>query len=111
MATFHASYERSRAVTATAPVLHTALEKITGRIAVSDAARKTLVEHLGGDAVLIPNGVTVDRYAEAEPLARAGAPTAPSWASSAGWTNTPQGPGRAAGAFAKLGPERPDRGC
>ncbi|WP_062428240.1 glycosyltransferase family 4 protein [Herbidospora daliensis] len=68
VATFHASYERSRAVSVTAPVLHTALEKITGRIAVSDAARKTLVEHMGGDAVLIPNGVTVDRYAEAEPL-------------------------------------------
>ena len=45
-----------------------ALEKITGRIAVSDAARKTLVEHMGGDAVLIPNGVTVSRYAEGEPL-------------------------------------------
>ncbi|MBB5630860.1 glycosyltransferase family 4 protein [Sphaerisporangium krabiense] len=68
VATFHASYQRSRAVSVTAPVLHTALEKITGRIAVSDAARKTLVEHLGGDAVLIPNGVTVSRYAEAEPL-------------------------------------------
>jgi phosphatidylinositol alpha-mannosyltransferase len=51
-----------------APMLQSALEKITGRIAVSDAARKTLVEHLGGDAVLIPNGVTVGRYAEAEPL-------------------------------------------
>ena len=69
MATFHASFQRSRAMSVSAPVLHTALEKITGRIAVSDAARKTLVEHLGGDAVLIPNGVTVSRYAEAEPLA------------------------------------------
>ena len=33
------------------------LEKVSGRIAVSEAARKTLVDHMGGDAVLIPNGV------------------------------------------------------
>ncbi|RJL33998.1 glycosyltransferase family 4 protein [Bailinhaonella thermotolerans] len=68
VATFHAQYERSRALSVGAPIMQSALEKITGRIAVSDAARKSLVEHLGGDAVLIPNGVTVDRYVEAEPL-------------------------------------------
>ncbi|GGS77714.1 GDP-mannose-dependent alpha-(1-2)-phosphatidylinositol mannosyltransferase [Planobispora rosea] len=68
VATFHASYQRSRALSVSAPVLQSVVEKITGRIAVSDAARKTLVEHMGGDAVLIPNGVTVSRYAEAEPL-------------------------------------------
>ncbi|MCT9934329.1 glycosyltransferase family 4 protein [Planotetraspora sp. A-T 1434] len=68
VATFHASYERSRAMSVAAPMLQSALEKITARIAVSDAARKTLVEHLGGDAVLIPNGVTVSRYAAATPL-------------------------------------------
>jgi len=68
VATFHASYERSRAVTVSAPILQSALEKITGRIAVSEAARNTLVEHLGGDAVLIPNGVATERYATAEPL-------------------------------------------
>ena len=50
------------------PALQTALEKITGRIAVSEAARTTLVEHMGGDAVLIPNGVTVSRYEKASPL-------------------------------------------
>jgi phosphatidylinositol alpha-mannosyltransferase len=44
------------------------IEKIVGRIAVSPAARKTIVEHLGADAVVIPNGVHVARYAEAEPL-------------------------------------------
>jgi phosphatidylinositol alpha-mannosyltransferase len=66
--TFHASYERSRVVSVTAPILQSALEKITGRIAVSEAARKTLVEHLGGDAVLIPNGVATEKYAMADPL-------------------------------------------
>jgi phosphatidylinositol alpha-mannosyltransferase len=66
--TFHASYQRSRLVSVTAPILQSALEKITGRIAVSEAARNTLVEHLGGDAVLIPNGVATERYAMADPL-------------------------------------------
>ncbi|MUN42225.1 glycosyltransferase family 4 protein [Actinomadura litoris] len=66
--TFHASYEKSRVVSVTAPILQSALEKITGRIAVSEAARTTLVEHLGGDAVLIPNGVATERFAMGEPL-------------------------------------------
>ncbi|MCP2340872.1 glycosyltransferase family 4 protein [Actinomadura rupiterrae] len=66
--TFHASYTKSRVVSVTAPILQSGLEKITGRIAVSEAARKTLVEHLGGDAVLIPNGVATERYAMADPL-------------------------------------------
>ncbi len=44
------------------------LEKVSGRIAVSEAARKTLVDHMGGDAVLIPNGVDCGRFASADPL-------------------------------------------
>jgi phosphatidylinositol alpha-mannosyltransferase len=68
VATFHTSNTRSRAMTAAYPILQTALEKISARIAVSEAARRTLVEHLGGDAVLIPNGVAVGHYADAEPL-------------------------------------------
>ena len=53
-----------------------ALEKITARIAVSPAARRVVVEHLGGDAVLIPNGVDVARFRGAQPLpGRTGAPT------------------------------------
>ncbi len=68
VATFHTAMPRSRLIHATSPVLQTALEKISGRIAVSEAARTTLVEHMGGDAVLIPNGVTVRRYEKANPL-------------------------------------------
>jgi phosphatidylinositol alpha-mannosyltransferase len=70
VATFHTAIPRSRAMTAAAPALMTALEKISGRIAVSEAARTTLVEHMGGDAVLIPNGVMVSRYEKAAPLPR-----------------------------------------
>ncbi len=68
VATLHAAIPRSRALHAAQPILASALEKISGRIAVAEAARSTLVEHLGGDAVLIPNGVHVSRYEKAEPL-------------------------------------------
>jgi phosphatidylinositol alpha-mannosyltransferase len=68
VATVHTANPRSRVLLATYPVLRTALEKIYGWIAVSEAARTTLVEHLGGDAVLIPNGVATNRYREAKPL-------------------------------------------
>ncbi|HEY4421381.1 MAG TPA: glycosyltransferase family 4 protein, partial [Pseudonocardia sp.] len=68
VATVHTAMRKSRWLLASQPVLRSALEKIDGRIAVSEAARSTFVEHLGGDAVLIPNGVTVRRYADAKPL-------------------------------------------
>jgi phosphatidylinositol alpha-mannosyltransferase len=70
VATFHTANPRSRTMAAAYPALQTALEKIRARIAVSEAARRTLVEHLGGDAVLIPNGVAVRRFAAAPPLPR-----------------------------------------
>ncbi|WP_053744692.1 glycosyltransferase family 4 protein [Streptomyces sp. NRRL WC-3618] len=67
VATFHTSNPRSRAMLAAYSILQAALEKISARIAVSEYARRTLVEHLGGDAVVIPNGVDVDSFAGAEP--------------------------------------------
>jgi phosphatidylinositol alpha-mannosyltransferase len=68
VATVHTAMRKSRWLLASMPVLRSALEKIDGRIAVSEAARSTFVEHLGGDAVLIPNGVATRRYREAVPL-------------------------------------------
>jgi len=67
VATFHTSNPRSKAMIAAYPILQPALEKISARIAVSEYARRTLVEHLGGDAVVIPNGVDVGFFARAEP--------------------------------------------
>jgi phosphatidylinositol alpha-mannosyltransferase len=67
VATFHTSNPRSKAMIAAYALLQHALEKISARIAVSEYARRTLVEHLGGDAVVIPNGVDVDFFAKAEP--------------------------------------------
>ena len=68
VATFHTATARSRALQVFGTALQPALEKVTGRIAVSPAARRVVVEHLGGDAVLIPNGVDVARFDGAEPL-------------------------------------------
>ena len=69
VATFHTNNPRSRAMTALEPFLIPALEKVRARIAVSEAARRTTVEHLGGDAVLIPNGVAIAQYDSALPFA------------------------------------------
>jgi phosphatidylinositol alpha-mannosyltransferase len=68
VATFHTAMTRSRALHVVSGVLQLVLERITARIAVSASARKVQVEHLGGDAWVIPNGVSVAHYASAQPL-------------------------------------------
>jgi phosphatidyl-myo-inositol alpha-mannosyltransferase len=68
VATFHTANPRSRWLNAFQGVLQPFMEKITGRIAVSELARQVQVEHLGGDAVIIPNGVDVKFFADASPL-------------------------------------------
>ncbi|MEV0458661.1 glycosyltransferase family 4 protein [Catellatospora methionotrophica] len=68
VATFHTAMTRSRALAAGAPVARVVLERITGRIAVSELARRVQVEHLDGGAVEIPNGVSVAHFADAAPL-------------------------------------------
>jgi phosphatidyl-myo-inositol alpha-mannosyltransferase len=68
VATFHAATARSRFLSMFDTVLQPFLEKLSGRIAVSPAARKVIVEHLGADAVVIPNGVAVQHYTHAQPL-------------------------------------------
>ena len=68
VATWHSSMERSRILSAGFAIGQTALEKVSARIAVSEAARQTLVEHMGGDAVLIPNGVDCSAFGDAQPL-------------------------------------------
>lgn len=66
VATFHTSNVRSRALQATFPLLRPSIEKIHGRIAVSEDARRTVITHIGGDAVIIPNGVDTAAFARAE---------------------------------------------
>jgi phosphatidylinositol alpha-mannosyltransferase len=69
VATWHSQVASSRRdINAAAPMLRSAFEKIRGRIAVSEYARRSLVEYTGGDAVLIPNGVDCSVFAGDEPL-------------------------------------------
>ncbi|GAB3116763.1 glycosyltransferase family 4 protein [Janibacter alkaliphilus] len=78
VATFHTSNLRSRVLQASYPLLRPSLEKIHGRIAVSEDARRTVTTHIGGDAVVIPNGVDTAAFAQA--------PVRPEW------TGTPEAP-------------------
>jgi phosphatidyl-myo-inositol alpha-mannosyltransferase len=68
VATFHSSMDRSRMLSAGYGLAQTVLEKVTCRIAVSELARNTLVQHVGGDAVLIPNGIHVSNFENVQPL-------------------------------------------
>ena len=61
--TFHASAKRQKAIFAIGPILEPVIEKLTARIAVSEAARETLTEHLATDAVVVPNGIYARRLA------------------------------------------------
>ena len=106
VATFHTAMTRSRALAAAQGLLQLVVEKITARIAVSEMARKVQVEHLGGGAVEIPNGVTVARYARAEPL--------PGWPGEGGalgflgrFTEPRKGFHLLRDAFVRLAPARP----
>ncbi|KUH99281.1 glycosyltransferase family 4 protein [Mycobacterium sp. IS-3022] len=65
VATFHTSTTKSLTLTVFEPILRPMHEKIVGRIAVSDLARRWQMEALGSDAVEIPNGVDVASFASA----------------------------------------------
>lgn len=64
--TFHASAKKQKAIFAIGPILEPVIEKLSARIAVSEAARSTLTEHLETDAVVVPNGIYAKRLAEGE---------------------------------------------
>ena len=65
VATFHTSTTKSLTLSVVRGILRPMHEKIVGRIAVSDLARRWQMEALGSDAVEIPNGVDVDSFANA----------------------------------------------
>ncbi|WP_182353542.1 glycosyltransferase [Flaviflexus huanghaiensis] len=66
VATFHTAMDRSKFLSIASPLLVPVLEKTRARIAVSEEARRTAVEHLGGDAYVIPNGVDVGAFTVSE---------------------------------------------
>ncbi|WP_396899953.1 glycosyltransferase family 4 protein, partial [Mycolicibacterium sp.] len=65
VATFHTSTTKSLTLSVFQGILRPMHEKIVGRIAVSDLARRWQMEALGSDAVEIPNGVDVASFAQA----------------------------------------------
>ena len=69
VATFHTSTTKSVTLSFFQGFLRQLHEKIVGRIAVSDLARRWQMEALGSDAVEIPNGVDVAAFAGAPRLA------------------------------------------
>jgi len=70
VATFHAYAGFAPGYQAVARALRPAARNLHGRIAVSAAARHFADRYLPGDYRVIPNGVDVDRFARAVPLAR-----------------------------------------
>lgn len=77
VATYHASASSSLALRIARPFLRPLLDKVRGGIAVSEMARRWQVEQLGGDPVLIPNGVDTSVYDKARREAPAKDPGEP----------------------------------
>jgi phosphatidylinositol alpha-mannosyltransferase len=63
--TFHAASTRQKIAFAITPFIEPVIEKLTARIAVSEAARETLQIHLDTDAVVVPNGIYAKKFADA----------------------------------------------
>lgn len=66
--TFHTATTKSLWLSTFDSMLRQFRERIAGKIAVSELARRWQMESLGNDAVEIPNGINVAQFATAEPL-------------------------------------------
>lgn len=67
VATFHSNQEQSRVLAMIEPLTRPGFERISARIAVSSEAEQTIIQHFDTNAVVIPNGVYVDRFRHASP--------------------------------------------
>jgi phosphatidylinositol alpha-mannosyltransferase len=65
--TFHAAAPKQKVAFVIAPLLEPIIEKLRARIAVSEVARETLTIHLETDAIVIPNGIDVNFFQQAQP--------------------------------------------
>ena len=65
--TFHAFTESSRLFDVAAPVVRPVWNRLAIRVAVSRAAAGFVTSRLGGDAVVVANGLDVDAFASADP--------------------------------------------
>ncbi|WP_100445441.1 glycosyltransferase family 4 protein [Glycomyces xiaoerkulensis] len=106
VATFHTAITRSRMLAAGKHMAQLVLENLSARIAVSTHARKVQVEHLGGGAVEIPNGVPVAFYRKAPPLRPK--PDGPTIGFMGRYNEPRKGFDLLREAFARLAADRPD---
>ena len=60
--TFHASGQRSLGYAASRKFVHWLAQRLTLRIAVSEAAAQFVRRYIGGDYTIIPNGVDTERF-------------------------------------------------
>jgi phosphatidylinositol alpha-mannosyltransferase len=76
VATFHTATPRSRTMRLVGGAMRATVERIDAGIAVSESARSVVVQHLGRDAVVVPNGFAWSDYAPGfeRPAASPGAP-------------------------------------
>jgi phosphatidyl-myo-inositol alpha-mannosyltransferase len=63
VATFHAATPRSRSMQLAGDLFRTSINKVACRIAVSESARGVVVQYLGKDATVIPNGFHFTEFA------------------------------------------------
>lgn len=62
VATFHTATPRSRTMQLAGATMRATVEKIDAGIAVSESARRVVVQHLGRDAVVVPNGFSHSEF-------------------------------------------------
>lgn len=70
LATSHTATPRSRGLQLAGSTLRASIDKINGWVAVSESARSVVVDHLGRDAAVIPNGFTYADFAAPAPARR-----------------------------------------
>lgn len=66
--TFHANNDGAIGYRMFRSALEPHFRKLSGRIAVSREAERTVRDHFAGEYVIIPNGVDVERFSSAEPI-------------------------------------------
>jgi phosphatidyl-myo-inositol alpha-mannosyltransferase len=67
VATFHAFHARSRLLAVAAPLLRTVARRVAAPVAVSEAAAAFVAPVVPSGVAIVPNGVEVERFANARP--------------------------------------------
>jgi phosphatidylinositol alpha-mannosyltransferase len=74
VATFHAYADRSVALAAFAPLLRPVWNRLSVRLAVSNAAAQFAGRHFKGPIRVVPNGLDIEPFRDAQPASLSGSP-------------------------------------